>query len=319
MSNRLVNLGWERESSLISTMPDSQTLTVDLTRSSDVLQILPRPPLRSSVHLGWQDLYVQQHQQPAWETPEYRQYQHVLLVHTSTDTIRAERMFDGRKQQEQLGGGNNIVIIPSMVEHQANWDRERPFSLLFLDPDRLIRVADEAINTDRVELIPQYAMPDPFIDRIGQALTLELSEDRVSSRLFVDSLTTALAIHLLRHYLNRQQLFLEVSGGLSRQKLQQAIAYIEANLATDLTISALADELELSQYYFSRLFKQSTGISPYRYIIETRIATAKRLLKNTSLSIAEIAVRVGFANQDRLTIQFRNLTGTTPSNYRKQL
>jgi AraC family transcriptional regulator len=300
-------------------MPDPQPLTVDLTRSSDVLQLLPRPPLGSSGHLGWQDLYVQQHQQPAWETPEHRQYPHVILVHTSTDRIRAERMFGGRRQQEQLGGGNNIVIIPSMVEHQASWDRERPFSLLFLAPDRLSRVADEVINTDRVELIPQYAMPDPFIDRLGQSLILELNEDRLGSRLFVDSLTTALAVHLLRHYSTRQQALRQVVGGLPRQKLRQAIAYIDANLATDLTISEIAEELDLSEYYFSRLFKQAMGISPYRYVIETRIATAQSLLKNTTLSIAEISTRVGFGKPDRLTARFRNLTGTTPSNYRKQL
>jgi AraC family transcriptional regulator len=106
---------------------------------------------------------------------------------------------------------------------------------------------------------------------------------------------------------------------MPKQKMQQAIAYIHDHLAEDLTISAIADELEMSQYYFSRLFKQSIGVSPYRYVMEQRIEAAKHLLKKTSLPISMIADRVGFANQNQLTIQFRKLTGTTPSNYRKHL
>jgi AraC family transcriptional regulator len=308
-------------------MLDKQVLTVSCTQSQDLLQILPRPSLRSSESLGWQDLCIQQHQQPAWETPEYAHTQHMLLVHSHDPTVRAERWFDGRKRQEQFGGGNNIVIVPATVEHRANWDRESPFLLVFLKPDRLTKVAYESVNNgstklrlrERVELIPQYAMSDPFIDRIGQTLTAELTENRFSSRLFVDSLTTALAIHLLRYYTNLQQPLGEVSGVLPQRKLQQAIAYIHDRLAEDLTITAIADELEMSQYYFSRSFKQAIGISPYRYVVEQRIEAAKQLLRTSQLPISTISERVGFASQNQLTIQFRNLTGTTPSDYRKHL
>jgi AraC family transcriptional regulator len=101
--------------------------------------------------------------------------------------------------------------------------------------------------------------------------------------------------------------------------MQQAIAYIHDHLAENLTIAAIGDELEMSQYYFSRLFKQAIGVSPYRYVMEQRIEAAKHLLKKTPLPISTIADQVGFANQNQLTIQFRNLTGTTPSKYRKKL
>ncbi len=75
----------------------------------------------------------------------------------------------------------------------------------------------------------------------------------------------------------------------------------------------------MSQYYFSRLFKQAMGVSPYQYVMQQRIERAKYLLRTTSLSVAEIAPQVGFSTQNQLTIQFRKFTGTTPSGYRKQL
>lgn len=300
-------------------MSETQPLTVDFAQENEVLQILPRPSLRSSATLGWNGIYVQQHQQPAWETPEYAHTRHMLLIHSPDVTIQAERSFDGRKQQEQFGGGNNIVIVPATVLHQANWNQESPFSLIFVEPDHLIQVARESVTTNRVQLTAHNAMHDPFVNQIGQLLTTELETNQLHSRLFVDSLTTALSIHLLRHYSNWQQPLREDSHGLPHRKLQQAIAYINENLTADLTIREIANELEMSQYYFSRLFKQSTGVSPYQYLMQQRIERARYLLRTTPLSVAAIAAQIGFSNQNQLTVQFRKFTGTTPSGYRKQL
>jgi AraC family transcriptional regulator len=300
-------------------MSKSQPLVVDFTQTQDILQILPRSPLRSSESLGWHGIYVQQHQQPAWETPEYSHTQHMLLIHGTEQAVATERRFDGCRRSEMLGRGSNIAIVPATIQHQANWDRESPFSLLFLDPSYLNQVAHELLVSNRIELIPQYAMHDPFIDQIGRALTAELEEDRLGNRLFADSLTIALSIHLLRNYSDYQKSWREDSGGLPPRKLQQALGYINEHLAEDLSITAIADVLEMSQYYFSRLFKQSTGVSPYQYVMQQRIDRATYLLRKTSLSVAAIALQVGFANQNQFTIQFRKFIGLTPSNYRKQI
>jgi AraC family transcriptional regulator len=300
-------------------MSEKQPLIIDFAQKDDVMKIVPRSPLRSSEDLGWNEIHVQQHCQPAWESPECAQTTHIVIVGLSSDLVQTERWFDGSRQQEEIGGRNNIAIVPAMVPHRSSWNQEASFSLLSIEPDRLTKIAYESVTTEHVELIPHYAMQDIFIDRIGQSLTAELAEDRFGSQLLVNSLTIVLSIHLLRHYSNWQKPLRDYQGGMPKRKLQQAIAYIHEHLADDLTIAAIADELEMSQYYFSRLFKQSIGVSPYRYVMEQRIEAAKQLLKRTPLSISVIADRVGFANQNQLTIQFRNLTGTTPSNYRKHL
>jgi AraC family transcriptional regulator len=300
-------------------MSEKQPLIIDFAQKDDVMQIVPRSPLRSSEDLGWNEIHVQQHCQPAWESPECAQTTHIVIVGLSSDLVQTERWFDGSRQQEQLGGRNNVAIVPAMVPHRSSWNQEASFSLLSIQPDRLTKIAYESVTTEHVELIPHYAMQDTFIDRIGQSLTAELTEDRFGSHLLVDSLTIALSIHLLRHYSDWHKPLRDYQGGMPKRKMQQAIAYIYDHLADDLTIAAIADELEMSRYYFSRLFKRSIGVSPYRYVMEQRIEATKHLLKKTPLPISVIAGRVGFASQNQLTIQFRNLTGTTPSNYRKQL
>jgi AraC family transcriptional regulator len=300
-------------------MSEKQPLIIDFAQKDDVMQIVPRSPLRSSEDLGWNEIHVQQHCQPAWESPECAQTTHIVIVGLSSDLVQTERWFDVSRQQEQLGGRNNVAIVPAMVPHRSSWNQEASFSLLSIEPDRLTKIAYESVTTEFVELIPHYAMQDTFIDRIGKSLTAELTEDRFGSHLLVDSLTIALSIHLLRHYSDWHKPLRDYQGGMPKRKMQQAIAYIHDHLADDLTIAAIADELEMSQYYFSRLFKRSIGVSPYRYVMEQRIEATKHLLKKTPLPISVIADRVGFANQNQLTIQFRNLTGTTPSNYRKHL
>jgi AraC family transcriptional regulator len=299
-------------------MSEKQPLTADITQKDDVLKIFPRLPLRSSENLGWNGIHVQQHCQPAWESPEYAHTTHIVVVGLSSDLVQTERWFDGRRQQEQIGGGNNIAIVPAMVPHRSNWNQEASFSLLSLEPDRFTKIAYESVTTERVELIPHYAMQDTFIDHVGKSLTAELTEARFGSQLLVDSLTIALSIHLLRHYSDSHKSLRDYQGGMPKRKMQRAIAYIHDHLAEDITVAAIADELEMSQYYFSRLFKQAIGVSPYQYVMEQRIEAAKYLLK-TPLPISAISERVGFANQNQLTVQFRNLTGTTPSNYRKNI
>jgi AraC family transcriptional regulator len=300
-------------------MADTPSKIVDFTQEEDVTQILPLPAIQSSENMGWQEIYVQQHQQPAWETPRYAHIRHMLLVHHIQPAIQAERHFDGRRQTEQLGGETNIVIVPAMVDHYANWSQSSTFSLLFLEPNALNQVAYDAIATDSVELIPHHAMQDPLIDQIGRSLTAELANHQLHSRLFVDSLKTALLIHLLRNYANLQQPIREYAGGLSRQKLQQTIEFINESLAEDLTVAAIAEQVGMSQYYFARLFKQSMGLSPYQYVMRLRVEKAALLLRTTSSSIAAIAAQTGFSNQNQFTIQFRKFMGATPSHYRMQL
>ncbi len=298
-------------------MAETPPLAVDFTKENEVLQILPRLPIVSSQNLQWNGIYVQQHHQPAWETPEYSHIRHMLLVHTSGQIVQTERVLDGHRRSEQLSDGN-VVIVPATVQHQANWNRENTFTLLFIEPAHLAQVAHESINFDRVELIPQFARLDPLIYQIVLSLKAELELNGLGNRLFVDSLTTALSIHLLRTYTIWQQPLRTYADGLSQYKLQQTIDYINTYLEEDLSLEAIASTLGMSQYYFARLFKQSMGIAPYQYVIQQRVERAKQLLRQRELSIAEIALRCGFASQGHLNLHFKRLVGVTPREFRKK-
>lgn len=105
--------------------------------------------------------------------------------------------------------------------------------------------------------------------------------------------------------------------GLSKRKLQQTLQYIHQNLSEDLSLQAIATHIGFSQYYFCRLFKESTGLTPYQYIIQQRIERAKQLLIQGEYSIVDVALQVGFANQSHFCQRFRRITGVSPRVYRR--
>jgi AraC family transcriptional regulator len=100
--------------------------------------------------------------------------------------------------------------------------------------------------------------------------------------------------------------------------LEQVIDYIKVNLAQDLSILDLASLTSMSESHFSRSFKQLVGIAPYQYLMQQRVERAKQLLKEQAISIRDIALDCGFANQTHLTKVFRQMTGVTPKAYQKQ-
>jgi AraC family transcriptional regulator len=105
--------------------------------------------------------------------------------------------------------------------------------------------------------------------------------------------------------------------GLSARRLTIVLGYIRAHLHAALTLRELAAVAHLSPYHFARRFKESTGLSPHRYIIARRIERAKQLLHDDEeLTLAQVAARVGFWDQGHFTRHFKRLVGVTPKRFR---
>jgi AraC-like DNA-binding protein len=90
-------------------------------------------------------------------------------------------------------------------------------------------------------------------------------------------------------------------------------AYIDSHLAEKLHLEELANLAGFSVHHFARAFRHSVGMSPHHYILQRRLQQAKRMLRETELSVAEIALSAGFSDQSHLTRHFRRLTGLPPS------
>jgi AraC family transcriptional regulator len=93
---------------------------------------------------------------------------------------------------------------------------------------------------------------------------------------------------------------------------------ISASIEDPITIEDLANYCDLPPSKFSKLFKAATGLPPYQYVLQRRIETAERWLKETNMAIAEIAYASGFSSQAHMTSTFSRALGVTPKQCRAQ-
>ena len=88
------------------------------------------------------------------------------------------------------------------------------------------------------------------------------------------------------------------------------------NLPEDLSVDGLAELVELSPFHFSRVFKQTTGMSPLQFVTRERITRAQQLMRETSRSIIDVALEVGYTSPSHFTKVFRRITGMAPNEFR---
>jgi AraC family transcriptional regulator len=125
-----------------------------------------------------------------------------------------------------------------------------------------------------------------------------------------------MAAHLVTNYATRRHPLKEYDG-LPKVKLKLAIEYINTHLDENISLSDISVQLGMSQYHFSRLFKQSMGMPPYTYLIARRVERSKKLLRETELTILEISNECGFANPSHFARCFRQQIGITPMQFRR--
>ena len=103
----------------------------------------------------------------------------------------------------------------------------------------------------------------------------------------------------------------------SDSRMQGTEEFIHLNYNKKISIDDMAKNACMSKYHFSRLFKESTGESPYKYLCMYRIEKAKELLIKTSLSINEIALRTGFEDTSSFIYLFKKHVFVSPLQFRK--
>lgn len=101
--------------------------------------------------------------------------------------------------------------------------------------------------------------------------------------------------------------------------IAKAIEWFELNYSSSVSISEIADYIGLNRKYFSKLFKESIGMSPQNFLINLRLNKACDLMKNSYLSIGEISRSVGYEDQLLFSRIFKKFKGVSPNQFRSEL
>jgi AraC family transcriptional regulator len=238
-----------------------------------------------------------------------------VIVFRSGEAAKLEWTMNGSRKQA-LFTEEAAIINPAGLFTCPRWDSEVELLLLAINPDLISRVAEQMGGRPEVELIPRFGFRDELLRQLAFALIGEFEKGGQPDRVYAESLGQAFLTHLLKKYSIAGLGSLRARGGLSRRVLGQVIDYMNGNLSEKLSLQMIAAVAGMSPSHFVALFKQSTGSAPHQYLMMQRIEKAKQLLTSTTLPVAEIAARTGFADQSHLTRVFREHTGMTPLKFR---
>jgi AraC family transcriptional regulator len=193
------------------------------------------------------------------------------------------------------------------------------FGQVFL-PDALLDRASDAENLpalsgclrDDLSLVPEQTLQSLTSDYLRRAFDTIVP----ATPLEMEGRALLLVDWLLRLHHVRRFGAARHAGGLSLRHLRRVCDFMADHLAEDIGLDDLAELTGLTTKHFARAFKQSTGLPPHRFLIVQRIEAAKRRLTDGKISLADVALACGFADQSHFTATFRRIVGVPPAIWR---
>ncbi len=204
--------------------------------------------------------------------------------------------------------------------------REEPAVLLPHPFDALVLYVtqaslDEVAYAHGARRVEQLVWPlghfDPVVYHLGKTLLTSLGQPHHTSKLVVDHVLHALNCHFVCSYGGVKMLAQQFRGGLSSLQKRKATELLEANLDGKIALHQVAEACDLSVGHFARAFRQTFRRPPYKWLIERRVDRARDLMTNSRLSLADIAIQSGFADQSALNRTFKRLHGVAPGIWRR--
>lgn len=218
----------------------------------------------------------------------------------------------GRGQVE-AGTGSLIFVNPGEVhDGRSIGGRPRSWRMLYFEPAALVALRDDVLEGSTEA--PSFAAPvftderlrHAFDTAFVSAMRLDQSGHEMIAETAVLRLGAQLAANLSSG--NRRISHSTVSIRRVRDR-------IDADPAAPLTLTGLAAEARTSRYQLLRAFARELGLTPHAYIVQQRLALARRLIRAGS-ALADAASIAGFSDQSHLTRMFARQFGVTPARYR---
>jgi AraC family transcriptional regulator len=219
---------------------------------------------------------------------------------------------------------NTILFNPA---RDYLWIRKRTSQqhcrmlLLTIDPTLVNRLDVGEVNVAGLKFRQQIGVQDQGVCQTLVAIEQEIEAPGLNSRLYIDTLLMLLLTRLMRCASNfaAPPRPVYVKGGLQNWRLRRALDLLEADLSKTPSLIDLAGPLHLHPTSFCRAFKQSTGLSPHRYLLTQRINRAKEMMKDQKRTLTEIALDCGFSGSSQFSVVFKRVAGVSPRIFRLSL
>ncbi|MBR3341372.1 MAG: helix-turn-helix domain-containing protein [Clostridiales bacterium] len=197
-----------------------------------------------------------------------------------------------------------------------------PGSLAKISLESFLKFADLGITEDNdITRQPFFVIKGnekKEINQLAERIVIEDSDNRYAKDLMIHTLSVELMITLARAIRGEWEESLRVKNGKAKELVAIAKQYMDESFDQGITVSEAAAYVFLSQGYFTRAFRDDTGISPMNYLMKKRIEKACKLLQNNEIKVSAISLQSGFSSPQRFNVAFRKQMGMTPMEYRKK-
>ena len=270
----------------------------------------------SSFPLHLNDVLVERHSCSKGERLETSINCHVITILSSR--IAKGEHGNGRGQflpYVKIQGA--VTILPAGLVPTVRLANDAQLIHCAISPELMRTVSEKTERSGGDLLRFQSGLQDSATASLFSLILAEIQQGAPTGTLYMDSLIHALMARVL--YLNQTPVEPIRNSVLSPRILNRVLAKIEAHLAEDLSLDALATESGYSRDHFLRCFKQAMGVTPHQHLLQRRLERVQESLRNTSLSLSEIASGSGFSSHSHLSTAFRNAFGVSPSAYRRMV
>jgi len=272
--------------------------------------------IAESQRAGWHSLYAATFREAPLRATEPAIGHPSLIYHIAAPT-EVSRAVDGESSERAVIGPGRICLTPG--DASAYWQHSgNPEILQLYLRGSIYDATTEELFGSPARLTPRFAVVDPLLEQLAIAVLTALKDGGAEDRLYIETIAQLIGVHLARAHSSRSRARQPAPpDGLTPARIRRLLDYIEQHLGEDLSLEAMAAEVNLSPIYLARAFRSTVGEPPHQYVVRRRVEHARRLLAGTALSITEIALAVGFSSQSHLSNWFRRLVGVSPAVYRK--
>ncbi|ENN86547.1 AraC family transcriptional regulator [Rhizobium freirei PRF 81] len=274
--------------------------------------------VKSSQGLGWTNIYVALTTEQPHEAL-HRAIPAAWFATTFTGIDMRRSSIEGEQHQRFP---KNLVTITAPGE-AVHDEIGNPLEAMhtYLRQDILDEVAGELFSDREAKrtIVSELSTDDPVLRWFLASIKASLGDPPLSNSLKMDYLSRALASHLLHKHstANPGRIKPAQAEALSARQVGSVADYIEANLASNLTLNELAAIVGVGRAQFLRRFKAATRMTPHQYVLMRRIQRGKRYLADLRLDHSSIAFMCGFVNQAHFASTFKRFVNMTPREFRR--
>jgi AraC family transcriptional regulator len=246
--------------------------------------------------------------------PERQPAAHQLFLCMGSH-VRVTGELDG-KQHDCMSGLGGIWILPKGVRMSGQWHGPHGGVILSI-PESVFADVGALSNSRRPELAPAVNLADSRLVHLIHALLVEIADAPVVEVLLAETLANAICICLARLCTTGSVPTSRWRSGIPPIRLKRVRDFVESNLTDKLSLNDLARVAEMSVSHFGKLFRHSTGLSPWQFVRQQRIALAKDLLQKPRIKTSDVGLLVGYEHRNNFAKAFRQETGVSPRQFRR--